>query len=99
MPEQILASKLSLPECHCLFRLEQQMVRQRGFINRDAFIDEQDEVFKEWEQQGYIELNADELKHLEQEQINKQQLTHSCHLSGELWLAAASLRRIYACDL
>lgn len=99
MLNQVAATKLTPPERACLFKLEQQMVRQQGFINRQAFIDEQDSVFNQWEKEGHIELDADELKHLPKEQVETQQLTHSCHLSGELWIASACLRRLYACDL
>ncbi|MCG6350559.1 hypothetical protein SBW85_07500 [Vibrio plantisponsor] len=99
MPNQVAATKLSPPERACLFKLEQQMVRQQGFINRHVFIDEQDAVFTQWEQEGHIELDESELKHLPQEQVEQQQLTHSCHLSEQLWIASACLRRIYACDL
>ena len=99
MPNQVAAAKLSPPERACLFKLEQQMVRQQGFINRQVFIDEQDAVFTQWEQEGHIKLDEDELKHLPQEQVEQQQLTHSCHLSEQLWIASACLRRIYACDL
>ncbi|MBY8161380.1 hypothetical protein KW506_03375 [Vibrio fluvialis] len=99
MPNRVAATKLSPPERACLFKLEQQMVRQQGFINRHVFIDEQDVVFTQWEQEGHIKLDEDELKHLPQEQVEQQQLTHSCHLSEQLWIASACLRRIYACDL
>ncbi|GEM_PF-3469468 len=99
MPNAIQATKLSAPERACLFKLEQQMVRQQGFINREAFSDEQDSVFSAWEAEGHIALNPDELKHLPQKQVEQHQLTHSCHLSSDLWIASACLRRIYACDL
>ncbi|WP_158117242.1 hypothetical protein [Vibrio cincinnatiensis] len=99
MHNVIMATKLSAPERTCLFKLESQMVRQQGFINRLAFTDEQASAFARWEQEGYIKLDENELKHLPQEQVEQQQLTHSCHLSEELWIAAACLRRIYACDL
>ncbi|EGQ9843718.1 hypothetical protein FYU92_06465 [Vibrio cholerae] len=99
MLNQVAATKLSPPERACLFKLEQQMVRQQGFINRLAFTDEQASAFARWEQEGHIKLNEDELKHLPQEQVEQQQLTHSCHLSEQLWIASACLRRICACDL
>ena len=99
MPEMLMATRLSAPERACLFRLEQQMVRQKGFINREAFIDEQAEVFEQWQQEGYIALDADEVKNLPDEEVTQHQLTHSCHLSDELWTAAACLRRMYAYDL
>ncbi|EJS4043648.1 hypothetical protein NWU98_001402 [Vibrio vulnificus] len=99
MPNPVLVTKLSAPERACLFRLEQQMVRQQGFINRHAFIDEQDAVFNQWLESGHIKLDSKELDNLPKEQVEQQQLTHSCHLSVELWLASACLRRLYACDL
>ncbi|HDI3307070.1 TPA: hypothetical protein PMD68_001940 [Vibrio cholerae] len=99
MPNLIAATKLSAPERTCLFKLENQMVRQQGYINRQAFMDELDVVFSAWEQQGHIKLDVEEMKHVPPEQVEKQQLTHSCNLSEELWLASACLRRIYACDL
>ncbi len=99
MPEKIQATRLSASERACLFKLEQQMVRQQGFIDRQSFIDELDEVLSQWELNGHIELDDKELQHLPQEQVEQQHLTHSYHLSGELWIASACLRRIYACDL
>lgn len=99
MSNAFQVTKLSEPERACLFKLEQQMVRQQGFINREAFTGEQDSVFKQWETQGFIVLDADEIKHLPKEQVEQWQLTHSCHLSGDMWIACACLRRIYACDL
>lgn len=99
MPNQVAATKLTPPERACLFKLEQQMVRQQGFINRLAFADEQASAFARWEQEGHIKLDENELKHLPQEQVEQQQLTHSCHLSEQLWIASACLRRLYACDL
>lgn len=95
----ISATQLNAPERACLFKLEQQMVRQRGFINRNVFTDEVDQVFIQWEQAGDITLDEEEVKHLPEEQVTQQQLTHSCHLSEQLWMASACLRRLYACDL
>lgn len=99
MPELLMATRLSAPQRACLFKLEQQMVRQKGYINRAAFADEQNSVFNEWESAGYIELNADEVQHLPAQEVAQLKLTHSCHLSEELWMTAACLRRIYAYDL
>ncbi|GLT18900.1 hypothetical protein GCM10007938_26820 [Vibrio zhanjiangensis] len=99
MPETLMATKLTAPQKACLFKLEQQMVRQKGFINREAFVDEQDMVFKEWQLAGYIELNEREIAHLDQTEVANLQLTHSCHMSHELWITAACLRRFYAYDL
>ncbi len=99
MAEHLMATRLSAPQRACLFKLEQQMVRQKGFINRDAFTDEQNDVFNEWQQEGHIELDADEVNNLPKEEVDKMQLTHSCHLSNELWATSACLRRLYAYDL
>lgn len=99
MPNLVLTTTLSAAERACLFRLEQQMVRQQGFINRHAFVDEQDTVFNRWLETGHIKLDSKELDNLPEEQVEQQQLTHRCHLSSQLWLASACLRRLYACDL
>lgn len=99
MPEPMMATRLSAPQRACLFKLEQQMVRQKGFINREAFVDEQDVVFKEWQQAGHIELDEKEIDHLDKEEVTNLRLTHSCHMSHELWITAACLRRMYAYDL
>ncbi|KFA98761.1 hypothetical protein [Vibrio sp. ER1A] len=99
MSSPIYTYELSAEQRACLFRIEQQMVRQQGFINLTALNEQEKGEFDKWQEQGVVTLKPLEGEGLAQSYIEKYGLTHSCSLSEQMWIAASSLRRIYACDL
>lgn len=96
MSEQILAASLPFDAQKCLLKLEHQLVRFRGFIALPSFDDEYAKQLQEWQAQGHITLDTKELEELPKEMVSQNGITHGCQMSDDLWLASASMRRIWA---
>ncbi|WP_120510937.1 hypothetical protein [Photobacterium salinisoli] len=92
----MFATRMTLTEQRCLMRLEQQLVKNQGFISLSAFDSDHAEILRNWQQQGHLVLNADSISEIPTELVTQRGITHGCQLSDELWVASASLRRIIA---
>lgn len=92
----MFATRMTLSEQRCLMKLEQQLVKNQGFISLPAFESDHMETLQRWQQQGHLVLNADRISEIPAELVKQRGITHGCEFSDELWVASASLRRIIA---